>query len=551
MQTTNPQLLGLDPLAMEGPEGFSPSFDFGHDSNFPQEDYPSLASSLSSQQIFNSATAVSGLNTSGSMNSFGHAPFRQPEFGRSIERRATDNSSLVLPNFPTGARTPSLLQQNLMAARQGQSNNDLPLLGAQQPVYDNNGYLYSPTAPGSLTPSSYFSAGSFSLSHQLQHINPSQVISSSYSDQHRPIFSFADEIEDHMGEVMDFAPDGSSYAPAGSQSSSLANASSFTQPYPSSPAASSRAYVGRKNSLGDNRSKPYHSRQNSTSVDLRKKGSLPRNNSVPVSMNLQMSQIRPIPSAPQNSSQQTQHFPTPQSQPSSPHLTSSSQPASRTASRPGSPGRNSSKQPPPGADGQAPTCTNCHTQTTPLWRRNPDGQPLCNACGLFLKLHGVVRPLSLKTDVIKKRNRGGTGAGGNANTNNTPASIRTSNRSGPIPPNGSEEKRSHLGLHAEPSPDTTDTSGDPTPPTLASHLTSPIVPQVPQYQTQSPLRITQPKKHKSGPDPGAEDDQAHSFHGPSLVSKGAKSPHEFSYNGTASMNISYDPDGNEWNWLNS
>ncbi|CAK7222021.1 Sodium- and chloride-dependent GABA transporter 1 [Sporothrix curviconia] len=52
------------------------------------------------------------------------------------------------------------------------------------------------------------------------------------------------------------------------------------------------------------------------------------------------------------------------------------------------------------------TCTNCFTQTTPLWRRNPEGQPLCNACGLFLKLHGVVRPLSLKTDVIKKRNRG-------------------------------------------------------------------------------------------------------------------------------------------------
>lgn len=50
-------------------------------------------------------------------------------------------------------------------------------------------------------------------------------------------------------------------------------------------------------------------------------------------------------------------------------------------------------------------CTNCHTKTTPLWRRNPEGQPLCNACGLFLKLHGVVRPLSLKTDVIKKRQR--------------------------------------------------------------------------------------------------------------------------------------------------
>ncbi|CAG8493379.1 9764_t:CDS:2 [Paraglomus occultum] len=56
------------------------------------------------------------------------------------------------------------------------------------------------------------------------------------------------------------------------------------------------------------------------------------------------------------------------------------------------------------------TCTNCATQITPLWRRNPEGHPLCNACGLFLKLHGVVRPLTLKTDVIKKRNRGGTNA---------------------------------------------------------------------------------------------------------------------------------------------
>ncbi|KAJ3896245.1 hypothetical protein GG344DRAFT_36990 [Lentinula edodes] len=59
-----------------------------------------------------------------------------------------------------------------------------------------------------------------------------------------------------------------------------------------------------------------------------------------------------------------------------------------------------------GEDGDNPTlCTNCRTTNTPLWRRDPEGQPLCNACGLFYKLHGVVRPLSLKTDVIKKRNR--------------------------------------------------------------------------------------------------------------------------------------------------
>lgn len=37
---------------------------------------------------------------------------------------------------------------------------------------------------------------------------------------------------------------------------------------------------------------------------------------------------------------------------------------------------------------------------------------LCNACGLFLKLHGRPRPISLKTDVIKSRNRVKTGAPG-------------------------------------------------------------------------------------------------------------------------------------------
>ncbi|TVY87617.1 GATA type zinc finger protein, partial [Lachnellula willkommii] len=54
---------------------------------------------------------------------------------------------------------------------------------------------------------------------------------------------------------------------------------------------------------------------------------------------------------------------------------------------------------------QQPTCQNCTTSTTPLWRRDEIGSVLCNACGLFLKLHGRPRPISLKTDVIKSRNR--------------------------------------------------------------------------------------------------------------------------------------------------
>ncbi|KAJ2956849.1 hypothetical protein NQZ79_g7353 [Umbelopsis isabellina] len=58
-------------------------------------------------------------------------------------------------------------------------------------------------------------------------------------------------------------------------------------------------------------------------------------------------------------------------------------------------------------------CTNCGTTTTPLWRRDEKGAPLCNACGLYLKLHHEKRPLSMKTDTIKKRQRYESGPVGN------------------------------------------------------------------------------------------------------------------------------------------
>ncbi|XP_060775613.1 endothelial transcription factor GATA-2b isoform X1 [Neoarius graeffei] len=50
-------------------------------------------------------------------------------------------------------------------------------------------------------------------------------------------------------------------------------------------------------------------------------------------------------------------------------------------------------------------CANCHTGTTTLWRRNTNGEPVCNACGLYYKLHNMNRPLTMKKEGIQTRNR--------------------------------------------------------------------------------------------------------------------------------------------------
>ncbi|KAI8089446.1 uncharacterized protein BX664DRAFT_333041 [Halteromyces radiatus] len=51
------------------------------------------------------------------------------------------------------------------------------------------------------------------------------------------------------------------------------------------------------------------------------------------------------------------------------------------------------------------SCHNCHTTATPLWRRDEKGNTICNACGLYYKLHQVHRPMTMKRDVIKRRKR--------------------------------------------------------------------------------------------------------------------------------------------------
>ncbi|XP_077294285.1 uncharacterized protein LOC143916894 isoform X2 [Arctopsyche grandis] len=50
-------------------------------------------------------------------------------------------------------------------------------------------------------------------------------------------------------------------------------------------------------------------------------------------------------------------------------------------------------------------CANCRTTNTTLWRRNNHGDPVCNACGLYYKLHSINRPLTMKKDGIQTRKR--------------------------------------------------------------------------------------------------------------------------------------------------
>ncbi|KOB66644.1 putative endothelial transcription factor gata-2-like protein [Operophtera brumata] len=50
-------------------------------------------------------------------------------------------------------------------------------------------------------------------------------------------------------------------------------------------------------------------------------------------------------------------------------------------------------------------CTNCGTHTTTIWRRDARGEMVCNACGLYYKLHGVPRPTAMRRDTIHTRRR--------------------------------------------------------------------------------------------------------------------------------------------------
>ncbi|XP_004433646.1 PREDICTED: transcription factor GATA-4 [Ceratotherium simum simum] len=82
------------------------------------------------------------------------------------------------------------------------------------------------------------------------------------------------------------------------------------------------------------------------------------------------------------------------------------------------------------------SCANCQTTTTTLWRRNAEGEPVCNACGLYMKLHGVPRPLAMRKEGIQTRkrkpknlNKSKTPAGPSGSESLPPTSSASSNSS--------------------------------------------------------------------------------------------------------------------------
>lgn len=287
----------------------------------------------------------------------------------------------------------------------------------QQYMYNpTNESVFSAVTSAASGPSTNFTSQDYSMQ---QHVNPSQVLHPGYSNTHShamnvnhhdTMFSFGEDSDNEEDEAGSF-PEGAmmmqtDFSPMEDTSMDMrsgmpwdSNAgghfNTMTARYPGGPpkkqvtignaeTVSSPQDWSQVNNIG-------RSHASSTSVsDMRNQGNDPRRQKIP--------RTSSTPNAVHLGQVAAMHA-RPQSSPNSPPESGFS---SVAPSRPGSPSGSKSGD----NNGVPTTCTNCFTQTTPLWRRNPEGHPLCNACGLFLKLHGVVRPLSLKTDVIKKRNRG-------------------------------------------------------------------------------------------------------------------------------------------------
>ncbi|KAJ7289789.1 hypothetical protein C8J57DRAFT_1278421 [Mycena rebaudengoi] len=59
----------------------------------------------------------------------------------------------------------------------------------------------------------------------------------------------------------------------------------------------------------------------------------------------------------------------------------------------------------PDSEYTGPKCSHCLTRQTSVWRRSKTGAQVCNACGVYARLRGKERPLSLRRNKIKPRTK--------------------------------------------------------------------------------------------------------------------------------------------------
>ncbi|MCJ1387423.1 hypothetical protein MMC18_000266 [Xylographa bjoerkii] len=391
---------------------------------FGGNDEPILHSAGPFQQAFTFSPTGSPL--------INHGPFSSMYTSMGSSLTSTDYYSPTGSAFPSTASTPQPMHDNndrlyfdqsALEMRQPRPvqnysvNRPSNLSNSMQPQY-----IYNPNAESMFSavtsggPMPHFSASAFSMQ---QHVNPSQVLHPEFSTSQSPampvtrtenMFSFGadSDNEDDDGAAFadqsmimqtDYSPmeDPSLDVSGGMQWDSNLNGQFNSMPsrYPAGPPRKQVTIGGTEMVTSpndwDHNGNLARTHGSAVSVsDIRNRTNDPRRQKIP--------RTSSTPNALHLEHQQAMQ-PRPQSSPSSPPESGFS---SVVPSRPTSPGGSKNSD----NNGIPTTCTNCFTQTTPLWRRNPEGHPLCNACGLFLKLHGVVRPLSLKTDVIKKRNRG-------------------------------------------------------------------------------------------------------------------------------------------------
>lgn len=399
-----------------------------------------LMNSAQFQQNFGFSPSTSPMVSNGPMgNNYGN--FTMPS---SLN---TDFYSPPQSAYPSTVSTPHPLPENDSFFFNPQDPRQRPQGFPQQPgnnmgqqfSYDSNGNpVYASSGPTSDSMGAFSAPGSFGqMQNQTGHGDGSGLVSPNINMGQESMFSLGDSDEDDGSGQNRMQGDFTSAMEENGMGWNSSLPGQYTQSarYPGGPTRKHVVIGGTTTDYVDGNSEPSApglGRSQSFKATDKRQAKLPRNASTPAHLAKQGNSI----------DQLGQSLPTSPNGDMPGNMSGfSSAAASRPSSPPGSKPGSSTNLAAAGAnansgDGNGPTtCTNCFTQTTPLWRRNPEGQPLCNACGLFLKLHGVVRPLSLKTDVIKKRNRG--------SGNNAPTGTRTKKGGNPT---GASRKNSSLNM---------------------------------------------------------------------------------------------------------